>query len=83
MSERDIMSMVNNDCGLYLLTPLELANRLRISQRQIYRLVATDNFPPPIKVGNQNRWRELDISEHLRNLENLSSVTGGIKNGHR
>ncbi len=51
-----------------LLTPGDVASRLRVSQRQIYNLVSTNGFPSPMKVGRQNRWREIDVANYLAQL---------------
>lgn len=68
------MSQKSIDCGSALLTPSDVALRLRISERQIYNLVADDGFPSPMKVGRQNRWRELDISCYVERLAKMTEA---------
>ncbi len=34
----------------------DLAKLLRCSERHIYRMVADDNIPAPVKLGQLNRW---------------------------
>ena len=55
-------------CGTSLLTPEDVAARLQISKRQINNLVNDGDFPPPMKVGRLNRWRELDVDNYVEQL---------------
>ncbi|MCZ4352647.1 helix-turn-helix domain-containing protein [Roseovarius aestuarii] len=55
-------------CGTSLLTSEDVAARLRISKRHIHNLIAEGNFPPPMKVGRLNRWRELDVDCYVERL---------------
>ncbi len=61
-----------------LLTKAELAQHLRISDRQIDRL--KDQLPRPIKVGEQHRWSRLTIETWIKchePAEDESSNKGG------
>lgn len=62
--------------GPSLLTPKEVANRLKVSLRQVYHLVNAGGLPPPLKVGHQNRWREVDLASYLDRLAEVSRDTG-------
>jgi predicted DNA-binding transcriptional regulator AlpA len=48
-----------------LLTMGDLERLLRVDQRTVYRLVERGQFPRPLKVGGQNRWKPEDISDAL------------------
>jgi prophage regulatory protein len=46
----------------HLLKIGEVAARTRLSKASIYRHVADDTFPRPVRIGNRTlRWREADI----------------------
>ena len=62
------MNQKSVSCGTFLLTPEDVADRLRISKRHVYNLVNEGNFPPPMKVGRLNRWRELDVDSYVESL---------------
>lgn len=51
-----------------LLTIREAAERIRISVREVYRLIAKSELPKPIKVGRASRLFESDIKEYLERL---------------
>jgi excisionase family DNA binding protein len=52
-------------CGTSLLTPEDVAARLRISKRQIHNLINDGHFPLPMKIGRLNRWRALDVENYV------------------
>jgi predicted DNA-binding transcriptional regulator AlpA len=52
-------------CGTSLLTPEDVAARLRISKRQIHNLINDGHFPPPMKIGRLNSWRALDVENYV------------------
>jgi len=50
-----------------LLTAAEVARRLHVTVRTVYRLVARGEFPAPIRLGRKvARWREADVARRLR-----------------
>lgn len=48
-----------------LLTIKEVSGMLSISVRTIYRLVADDKFPKPLKMGHLIRFRPSDIERYI------------------
>ena len=66
------MSQSNAECSPTLLTQADVSARLKISQRQLQRMVAAGGFPPPMKVGAQNRWREEHLNEYISALDELA-----------
>ncbi len=62
------MNQKTPSCGTSLLTPEDVAARLQISKRQIHNLINDGDFPPPMKVGRLNRWRELDVDNYVEQL---------------
>jgi len=62
------MNQKQNSCGTSLLTSEDVAARLGISKRHVHNLVTEGNFPPPMKVGRLNRWRELDVDSFVERL---------------
>ena len=49
-----------------LLTAGDLAKRLRVSLRQVYRMNKSAVIPRPLQLGGCIRWREDEISEWLK-----------------
>ena len=49
-----------------LLTAGDLAKRLRVSLRQVYRLDKSGSLPRPLRIGGCTRWREDEISAWLK-----------------
>lgn len=66
------MSQQSTTRGPALLTPQEVADRLKVSLRQIYNLVDAGDLPPPLKVGRLNRWREQDLASYLDRLAEVA-----------
>ena len=48
-----------------LLTVDQVADRLQVSRRTIYRLKDHGAFPEPIHVGRAVRWQESDVKQYL------------------
>ena len=44
-----------------LLTVRELAARMKISQRQVWKLLSSGRIPAPVRISRSVRWREADI----------------------
>jgi len=45
------------------------AQRLDLSVRAVYRLIARGEFPRPVKVGGATRFFESDISTYFESLK--------------
>ncbi len=55
-----------------LLTAQQVAERLMMSVRTLYRLVKRGRAPRPIRLGRKLiRWRRRDIERYVRRLEDL------------
>lgn len=39
-----------------------------LSQSLIYKLIAENKFPKPVKIGRASRWRDSDIQDYIANL---------------
>lgn len=48
-----------------LLTREELAEVLRVTGRTIAKLVASGQFPAPLKIGRQWRWLAKEVNDFL------------------
>ncbi|MBC7146761.1 MAG: helix-turn-helix domain-containing protein [Thioclava marina] len=68
------MSQSVSKCSAALLTQADVAARLKISQRQLQRMVAAGHFPPPMKVGAQNRWSEGHLEDYIADLADLAKA---------
>ncbi|MCH7884417.1 MAG: helix-turn-helix domain-containing protein [Planctomycetes bacterium] len=44
-----------------LLNVKDVAARLRISQRQVWKLYSSGRIPAPVRISRSVRWREADI----------------------
>jgi prophage regulatory protein len=55
--------------GKDLLTARDVAARLSMSTRTLYRLVAAGSFPRPVRLGRRfARWRASDVQRFLDGL---------------
>lgn len=52
-----------------LLTTKQVAARLSMSERSVWRLVAAGKFPPPVRYNRKMvRWKAADIEAYARDL---------------
>ena len=51
-----------------LLTVGQVAERLSLSARTVWKLCSSGELPPPLKIGGARRWRESDISRYIEAL---------------
>lgn len=42
----------------------DLAERYRVHPSSVWRWVAQDKFPHPVKIGGTTRWLESEIAAH-------------------
>ena len=49
-----------------LLTAGDVARRLRVSVRQIWKLTSAGRLVPPVRLGRSVRWRESDLTAFIR-----------------
>ena len=61
--------MEKETCTEKLISLQVTAQRLDLSVRSIYRLIARDEFPRPIKVGGATRVFESDIVNYFKALK--------------
>ena len=63
-------TMVNEDNPYGILTPKEVATRLRISVRKLWKLVKTEEIKRPVRIGERGtRWFEEDIEKYLEDKD--------------
>jgi excisionase family DNA binding protein len=57
-----------------LLTSQQVADRLSVSVRTLWRLVSRGNFPQPIRYNRKLvRWKSSDIERYLDSLSSSAS----------
>jgi len=49
-----------------LLRVQEVGQRLGVSARQVWKLLAAGRLPSPVRLGRSVRWRESDIGDFIR-----------------
>jgi predicted DNA-binding transcriptional regulator AlpA len=49
-----------------LLNVKDMSARLRISPRQVWKLLASGRLPEPVRLSRSVRWRKSDIDEWVR-----------------
>lgn len=54
-----------------LLTIDQVATRLSLSSRGVWRLISEGQFPRPIKIGRLSRWITSDIADYLKRISKL------------
>jgi len=52
----------------HLLTVKEVAARLRVGVRTVWRWTLTGQLPPPVRRGRIVRWKVTDIERFVREL---------------
>ena len=55
------MSVVQNQQAQYMIDVRKVAAILSISTRSVWRLVASEEFPQPIRFGRNVRWRLAEV----------------------
>lgn len=55
--------------GTVLLSVRKVAAMLDLSSRQIWRLVAAQQFPQPVRIGHSSRWFSSEIQAYLEKLK--------------
>jgi predicted DNA-binding transcriptional regulator AlpA len=62
MSTNENVKVDSTRRGLLLIDANEVARRLDLSERTVWRLVAAGKLPNPISIGDKSkRWRAKDI----------------------
>jgi predicted DNA-binding transcriptional regulator AlpA len=55
--------------GAELLTSYQVAERLSVSVRTLWRLVASGKFPQPVRYNRKLvRWKTVDVSNYVASL---------------
>lgn len=49
-----------------LLTVRQVAQRLGVSQRSVWKMLASGRIPQAARLGRSRRWRESDIATFIR-----------------
>ena len=50
-----------------LYTDVEISELVKVSRRQIWKLLAMGKLPAPIRLGRSVRWRRTDIDKWIEN----------------
>lgn len=50
-----------------LLTDAEIATLIKVSRRQVWKLLAMGRLPEPIRIGRSVRWKKTDIEAWIAN----------------
>lgn len=61
-----------------LITLAEAAQRLAISKRTLERLIASRQFPAPLKIGRSSRISTEDVATYLAKLRQRRAMVGGL-----
>jgi prophage regulatory protein len=51
-----------------------VAGRVGVSTRAVYRLVASGELPPPVKVGRASRWFVSDVEGFMEKLRRARTI---------
>ena len=51
---------------------------LKVSRASLYKFIAVDGFPKPIKVGAVNRWRSEEVESWLASRPRANMHVEGI-----
>lgn len=59
----------HNNSKEHLLSLAEVGERLCLSKRAIYRLIAKGSLPKPVKIGGATRLCESDLEHFIETLK--------------
>lgn len=62
-----------------LLTVRDVATKLKISQRQVYKLTSCGQFPKRIRLRGSSRWVEEEIDLFIRSDCNIARFKEAIE----
>ena len=60
-------------------TDVEFAAALRISRRQLWKLLSRGAIPQPVRLGRSVRWRESDISAFIEDGCRMPETAGATQ----
>jgi len=56
---------MNTDISTKLLTSSQVAKKLQVHAKSLYKLMDEGNFPRSVRSGHMHRWREFEIDEWM------------------
>jgi excisionase family DNA binding protein len=60
---------IDQKVGAELLTSQQVAEKLAVSVRTLWRLVAAGKFPQPVRYNRKLvRWKAVDVSRYIETL---------------
>lgn len=59
-----------------LLKIKDVENKVAFGRSKIYEMIKKGEFPKPIRIDNNVRWKESVIDEWIKNLEENYDQTG-------
>ncbi len=69
VSDLENLGEVSDTAGCDRLVALRVvAERLGLSTRAVYRLIASGVLPPPVKIGKASRWFTSDVEGYMDKL---------------
>ena len=66
---RDSLVSTCDNSHEHLLSLSEVGNRLSLSKRAVYRLIAKGDLPKPLKIGGASRLCESDLEAFFQHLK--------------
>jgi len=58
--------MTKNDDEMALMDARDVARRLNVSTRTVWRLLSAGQLPKPVRIGRSVRWRHEVLEEWIR-----------------
>lgn len=52
----------------HLFNVRDVASRLKVSVRTVWKLAATRKLPPPLRIGGARRWKSSDVENFIERL---------------
>lgn len=68
------MALEQNTARRFIRRP-EVQRRVGLSRPQIYKMIAGNAFPPPVKVGHASMWIESEIDSWI--ADRIAESRGG------
>lgn len=64
-----------------LLTVQEVAEALKVSARQVWKLTASGRLPQPVRLGRSVRWRAADLATFVAGGCDMQKFNAGYAGG--
>ena len=66
-----------------LLRITEVLEQTRVCRAKLYKMIADNQFPAPLKQGKSSYWPQSDVDTYINRLKGAKSCMIVLKNGQK